>query len=107
MLLKLVRSTLADDPDYKELVCEFVSNVPSRVRSIRRSIADNDLKQLCSLIHQLKGACGSYGFHDITPLATTIEHQIGLGSDVSKCVPSLEVLLESCLRMTSESPVND
>ena len=97
-----IYSTLVSDPDYSELVSEFVSKVPERVQSIRQSIEGNDSKQLCTLIHQLKGACGSYGFHEITPLAASIEGEIRKGRDIASLVDSLESFIGTCLRMTSE-----
>ena len=101
MLQKPIRSRLTEDPDYTELIAEFVSNIPTRVRSIRHSIAANDSKQVNTLIHQLKGACGSYGFHEITPIASAIEHRIALGTEMSRLVSSIESLLEACLQMTA------
>ena len=83
-----IHSTLVDDPDYAELVSEFVSNVPERVNAIRKSIDTNDTKQLCTLIHQLKGACGSYGFHEITPIAASIENQMRSGTEIAALLRS-------------------
>ena len=62
----------------------------------------SDSNQLCTLIHQLKGACGSYGFHEITPHATTLEEQLRSGANMASLVDSLEAFMETCLRMTAE-----
>lgn len=102
MFLEPIRSNLVEDPDYAELVSEFVTHIPARVHSIRQSMDGNDSKQLCNLVHQLKGACGSYGFHEITPLARAIEDQIALGTEVSSWIPAIELLLATCLRMTAD-----
>lgn len=96
-----IRSALISDPDYRELVEEFVSNVPDRIDSIRQSIERNDTKQLCTLIHQLKGACGSYGFHEITPLAASLEGDIRQGKDIHLLFDSLEQFIDTCLRMSA------
>ena len=96
-----IYSTLTADPDYSELVVEFVANVPDRILSIRQSIERNDSKQLCTLIHQLKGACGSYGFHEITPLAATLEGEIRKGMDIPSLIDSLETFIDTCLRMSA------
>ena len=103
MLLEPIRSKLLEDPDYAELVTEFVSKVPDRICSIRNSIEQNDSKRLCTLIHQLKGACGSYGFHEITPMAASIESQIRSGLEISCLIESLDRFIETCLRMTADS----
>lgn len=97
-----IHSTLVQDPDYAELVAEFVSNVPERVRAIRQSIDSNDAKQLCTLVHQLKGACGSYGFHEITPIAASLETKIRSGTELTSLLDSLEVFIATCLRMSAE-----
>ncbi len=102
MSLPPIRSKLVDDPDYAELVSDFVSNIPQRVLSIRNSMEQGDSKQLCTLIHQLKGACGSYGFHEVTPYATTLEGQLRSGATVLSLVDTLEAFIETCLRMTAD-----
>ena len=102
LLLHAIHSKLADDPDYSELVSEFVSNIPERVLSIRKSVEQSDSKLLCTLIHQLKGACGSYGFHEITPLASSLEGQLRSGASMLSLIDALEVLIDTCLRMTAD-----
>lgn len=97
-----IHSTLVQDPDYAELVAEFVSNVPERIRAIRQSIDNNDAKQLCTLVHQLKGACGSYGFHEITPIAASLETKIRSGTELTSLLDSLELFIATCLRMSAE-----
>ncbi len=96
-----IHSSLISDPDYWELVSEFVSNVPDRVHMIRKSIEERDTKQLCTLIHQLKGACGSYGFHEVTPLAASLEGEIRKGTDIALLVDSIEAFIQMCLRMSA------
>jgi HPt (histidine-containing phosphotransfer) domain-containing protein len=102
MSLPPIRSQLADDPDYAELVSEFVSNIPLRILSIRKSMEQNDSNQLCTLIHQLKGACGSYGFHEVTPQATILEEQLRSGATMTALVDRLEEFLETCQRLTAD-----
>ena len=102
MSLEPIRSTLVQDPDYAELVSEFVSNVPDRIRAIRDSIDSNDAKQLCTLVHQLKGACGSYGFHEITPIAASLESKMRSGTEIAALLDSLEAFIATCLRMTAD-----
>ncbi len=102
MISNPIRSTLLQDPDYAELVSEFVSNVPERILAIRKCIASNDTKQLCTLVHQLKGACGSYGFHEITPIAASLEAKIRSEAEISALLESLEAFIATCLRMTAD-----
>jgi HPt (histidine-containing phosphotransfer) domain-containing protein len=102
MSLSRIYSQLVDDPDYAELVTEFVSHVPDRIKSIRAAMAQNDTRSLCTLIHQLKGACGSYGFHELTPLASHLEGELRSGASVESQFDALEAFMETCLRMTAD-----
>jgi HPt (histidine-containing phosphotransfer) domain-containing protein len=62
----------------------------------------SDSNQLCRLIHQLKGACGSYGFHEVTPQATILEEQLRSGVTMIALVDRLEDFLETCQRFTAD-----
>jgi HPt (histidine-containing phosphotransfer) domain-containing protein len=62
----------------------------------------NDVKTLRTLIHQLRGACGSYGFNDLTPLATRIEEELRVSDSIQSQIGSLEEFMDMCLRMTAE-----
>ena len=97
-----IRSALVQDPDFAEIVSAFVEEVPKRVESIRNTFAEQDRKRLCTLVHQLRGACGSYGFHELTPLATTLEFSLRSTVPLEQLLPQVEEFLEACLRMTDE-----
>lgn len=102
MSISQIHSTLACDPDFAELVSEFVTHIPARVQSIRNAMDENDSNQLKVLIHQLKGACGSYGFHPLTPLAAAIEAQLRSGIPADQLIDAIEEFVGSCLRMTAD-----
>ena len=106
MASQLIYSRLTEDPDYLELVVEFVSNVPSRVQSIKQSMEQGDAQQLSRLIHQLRGACGSYGFHEVTAMAASLEGQIYSGVELASLVDSVDLFVETCLRMTADPVLN-
>jgi len=97
-----IHSTLVCNPDYAELIKEFVTEIPSRMGAIRKSIQDQDSKQLRVLIHQLRGACGSYGFHPITPLAAAIEEKMKSGASLDLMKDALEEFISVCLTMTAD-----
>jgi HPt (histidine-containing phosphotransfer) domain-containing protein len=67
-------STLASDPELGEIVEMFVDEMPGRVESLTTILAASDWNALGRLAHQMKGACGSYGFHQLTPSAARLEH---------------------------------
>ena len=87
-----IYSELASDPDLGELVELFVSELPDRVSSVEQAFESRDLPQLRTLAHQLKGASGSYGFHQITPIAGELEkaaEQSVEEAELARCVADL------------------
>ena len=95
-----IRSSLIDDPDLKELVVEFVGKVPLRIQGIQTAIAKKDSADLKTKIHQLRGACGSYGFRELTPLATSIENRLQAGESIEQVQNLLDEYLDACGRIT-------
>jgi histidine phosphotransfer protein HptB len=102
MTQSMIHSSLISDPDFAELVSEFVGQVPVRVSAIRESIVEQRFSELCTLVHQLRGACGSYGFHELTPLATNLEMDLRSGKSIEELAPQFDAFLNSCLCMTAE-----
>ncbi len=66
---------LADDPDMRDLVEEFVGGLTTRVSELRDAFARHDWDLLRTLAHRLKGAGGSYGYPDLSHLGATMEDQ--------------------------------
>lgn len=68
-----IRSTYADDPDYRELIAIFVDGAPERARELTAAFASGDLRELRMKVHQLKGAGGGFGFPGLTECAMILE----------------------------------
>jgi HPt (histidine-containing phosphotransfer) domain-containing protein len=66
-------SEFGDDPDLGQIVELFVGEMPQRLTALNRCLLQRDWDELGRLAHQLKGACGSYGFHQLTPFAARLE----------------------------------
>lgn len=64
---------LADDPDMRDIVEEFVDNLSSRFANLKSAHEKLEWEQLRTLAHQLKGAGGSYGYPDISRLGAMME----------------------------------
>ncbi len=106
MALETIHSIFAADPDYHELVEGFVDTLPERIRSMRAAVAEQNTSQLIMLVHQLRGACGSYGFHEITPLAAELESALHDAVEPSSqtlqdLAEPIEAFLSACGRMSS------
>ncbi|QDU30555.1 Hpt domain protein [Anatilimnocola aggregata] len=66
-------SPLCEDADLTELVQQFVDELPSRIVQLHHCLDDRQWSNLARYAHQLKGAGGSYGFPQITPVAARLE----------------------------------
>ncbi|MEM1166454.1 MAG: Hpt domain-containing protein [Planctomycetota bacterium] len=94
-----LRSEFADDPDMAELIELFVAEMPDRVSELHRSLESGDIDQLESIAHQLKGACGGYGFEVIGHAAAALEQVVRSGErDVSALRSEVESLVTLCSR---------
>jgi signal transduction histidine kinase/DNA-binding response OmpR family regulator len=69
-----LRSTLpTEDPDFREIVAEFVERLDSQMAAMQRACQARDLPELASLAHWLKGAGGTAGFPAFTKPAKHLE----------------------------------
>jgi HPt (histidine-containing phosphotransfer) domain-containing protein len=71
--VSLFYSSLASDPDMAEMVEMFVDEMHDRVERLEELLRIAEWEELGRFAHQLKGACGSYGFAELTPLAERLE----------------------------------
>lgn len=96
-----IHSTLASDPDFSDLVVEFVAGMPSRISEINSYRAKQDKLLLQRAIHQLRGACGGYGFSQLTEIATSIEESMKSGAGLELIEARLDEFLEMLSRITA------
>jgi len=102
-----VYSDLASDDQMIELVQMFVSENPDRVNSLRVALNAGDFETLKRLSHQLKGAAGGYGFHDITAPSRALEISAGMSSaDPDLVRQDAENLISFLTRMTADPDPN-
>jgi HPt (histidine-containing phosphotransfer) domain-containing protein len=92
-------SSLGDDPDLAEIVELFVEEMPCRVSELQLRYGDADWAGLGRLAHQLKGSAGSYGFEQITPLASRLELACRAASDTRAITDALDDLISMCQRL--------
>jgi signal transduction histidine kinase/CheY-like chemotaxis protein len=91
-------STLAEDEDMKEIVRQFVRDLPDRSSAILRALRNSDVDTLKRLTHQLKGAAGGYGFPTITEAAGAVEEALAAGLDQPTREARIEILANLCRR---------
>jgi HPt (histidine-containing phosphotransfer) domain-containing protein len=82
----------------KQIVHEFVRNLPERSSAILRACQGSDVEAVRRLAHQLSGSAGGYGFPGITDAARAVEHAIrdGLGPEVLQ--ERVDLLASLCRR---------
>ncbi|QDU81911.1 Hpt domain protein [Polystyrenella longa] len=71
--LEPVRSEFADDEDFVELLEMFTDEIPIRRQRLEVAYNAQDIAELKSLAHQLKGAGGGYGYPHLTIISARLE----------------------------------
>jgi HPt (histidine-containing phosphotransfer) domain-containing protein len=99
-----VYSSIGDDPDMGDLVEMFVDELPNRVATLRQHGAAEDWEALERTAHQLKGAAGSYGFDQVTPIAAALEQSCEEFRSQREISAQLEQLIDLCNRLRAGAP---
>ena len=103
--LPVYSSLLDEEPEFAGLINNYVAMLPNMAATIREALDEADWPQLKTLVHQLKGTGGNYGFNGITELAAKLEFQV-----ISKNSSEIEVVLrnlESYIRRIKPCPLKD
>ena len=70
----MLQSTLPiEDPDFLEIVQEFSDRLQQQVGEMQRAWENQELSELASLAHWLKGSGGTAGFNAFTSPAAKLE----------------------------------
>lgn len=88
-----VRSEIADDLDFRELLLEFAETIPEKQESLRALHRDGAIDEIRIRAHQLKGSGGGYGFPGLSASAAELE-QACKTHDADQIVRSLDALIE-------------
>ncbi len=95
-----LRSQYADDPEMRELVELFISELPERMESLRAAWTDGRLDALQRMAHQLRGSSGGYGFPSIGEAASRVEDALRNFNDsrIQSLQRDLDALASLCDR---------
>jgi signal transduction histidine kinase/FixJ family two-component response regulator/HPt (histidine-containing phosphotransfer) domain-containing protein len=88
----ILRSSIALHPGMASIIADFVRDLPAQVDQLEQLLLEQQLDPLCRLVHQLRGACGGYGFEAVTDIAAAAENAIKTGQSaavISTCIGSL------------------
>ena len=72
----IVSSLLDAEPEMADLVRQFVEQLPGHVGTIEQWTAARDWKKLRTVVHDLKGSGGNFGFQAISALCAKLEFEI-------------------------------
>lgn len=95
-------STHANDPEIRDLVLEFVREMPQRVRLANEAFMRGDLLRLQFWAHQMKGGAGGYGFSEISKKATNLETAITTKQPAEKIFLALLMVTNLCDRASAD-----
>ena len=90
---------MADDADMAELIEQFVRELLRTSESLLRAARQAEFEQVRRLAHQLKGACGGYGFPQTGELAGSVEQMSPKGAALSN--QEVERLLQTVNELNS------
>ena len=71
----------AGDPKIQQLLGKFLRRLPEQVSRLRSSLAESRLLELDTLLHDLKGSGGTFGFSTITEAALRVESARAAGAE--------------------------
>jgi len=90
----VLRSALADDPDFLEILRAFVDELPGHVAAIESALAEHRIEQVARLAHQIKGAGGGYGYPEISAAAGELERHCAADADLEQARQDLDDLAQ-------------
>ena len=94
-----IYSSLGSDPVLGEIVEIFVAEMPARIETLASQAAAGDFASLERTAHQLKGAFGSHGFGQLTPIAFRLEEATRQAGSEEPIRSALNELIAMCERI--------
>jgi len=98
-----LRSELAQDPDFAELLELFIHDLPDRIAAIQIAARRHDLAHLTQLARQFRTAARGYGFPAMTGPAARIETLARDACDIQLVDDAVDELLTLMRRATRAS----
>jgi len=92
-----------NDPTMAELINEFVSQLPFRIRQLEEAILAADTARLETLTRELKSEGAGYGFDVITKEAARAEAMVHAGAPIEDIRSGVEALIRLCLQARSSA----
>ncbi|WP_141734133.1 Hpt domain-containing response regulator [Oligoflexus tunisiensis] len=68
-----LQSKYHDKPMYRPIILDFVNTFQQRLESMQNLIDAMDWEQLAGIMHQMKGAAATYGYPQVSEVASRLE----------------------------------
>jgi signal transduction histidine kinase/DNA-binding response OmpR family regulator len=87
-------SSMGQNPKMKKIISEFVEELPGDVQKMQVLLNHSNLESLQRVVHQLRGAGGSYGFDPITEWAAKAEDSIKAADNLESITQQIISLID-------------
>ncbi len=89
-------SIYGTDKDLQDVVAVFVEEMADRIECLQTQARNRDWDQLGRTAHAIKGAAGTYGFDQFTPVAQRLESHVREGRPEDEILQSVDDLIALC-----------
>lgn len=95
-VLPLYSTLLDEDPEFEDIVTQFINKLPDIVFTIRHAHQTSDWEKLKEVIHNLKGMGSGFGFPPLTKLSAEIEqlYKKGEFGDILTVLDEMESIVD-------------
>jgi signal transduction histidine kinase/CheY-like chemotaxis protein/HPt (histidine-containing phosphotransfer) domain-containing protein len=97
------------DARFQKLVDKFISTIPQKIKALEDALSGRDDEALPTLVHQLKGSAGSYGFEEISLRARRCEQALrpeGIDDEAFRQVKDLIAGLKDLVANQEEKQIS-
>lgn len=95
-----IRSVYRDDQEVRDIVSEFVKEMPSRIERANNAFMRGDTLRLHFWAHQLKGGASGYGFPEISKRAAELEQAIINKQTTDEIYQAMLRVIDLCERVS-------
>lgn len=99
----ITSNLLVDEADLIDLIDKFIQRLPTMRDSVNLAFSNNNQEDFASLIHQLKGVGGGYGYPMLTELCAKIEMMHKNAEDINSTIDEFNVMCDAILAGNDEN----
>jgi HPt (histidine-containing phosphotransfer) domain-containing protein len=102
-----VRSQLAGESAVQRVLSRYVAGLARDVEQMAEHLGGGRLADVRRLAHQLRGSGGTYGFPDVTRLATAVESSCDAGEPLARVAADVAALAGLIRRIEGYVPAGE